>query len=286
MKKKITLYDIFNNIFFIILTLICFYPLWYVIVTSFSTPEGYYADAYHIIPRSFTFDNFGYILSEKTVFRAFWVSLETTIIGTAASVLLTAIAGFCFSKSDLPGINIMYKLALFTMYFTGGMVPNYLLVSALHLKNSIASLILPGLIGTFNMVLARNYFLTIPESLEEAAKIDGASEFTIFRKIIVPLSKPILATLVLFYVVSYWNSYMNALLYMTDAKMFTLPVVLKNLLDNAKKDTMEQVMSSMASFREGMNMATVLISMVPILMIYPFLQKYFVKGIMIGAVKG
>ena len=195
-------------------------------------------------------------------------------------------AGYCFSKQSLPGISVMFKLTLVTMYFTGGMVPSYLLISSLHMKNSISSLILPGVIGTFNMILAKNYFESIPESLEEAAFIDGASAFGVFVKIIMPLSKPILATLVLFYAVGYWNSYMNAMLYMTDSKMFTLPVVLKNILDSAKKDSMEQLAASQNSFREGMNMATVLVSLIPILIIYPFLQRYFVKGIMIGAVKG
>ena len=286
MRKKTNLFDVFNFIFFLIMTLICFYPLWYIIVASFSTAEGYYADAYHIIPKSFTLDNFKYIILDKTVFRAFDISLRTTVIGTVLSIFLTAMAGYCFSKQSLPGISVMFKLTLVTMYFTGGMVPSYLLISSLHMNNSISSLILPGVIGTFNMILAKNYFESIPESLEEAAFIDGASAFGVFVKIIMPLSKPILATLVLFYAVGYWNSYMNAMLYMTDSKMFTLPVVLKNILDSAKKDSMEQLAASQNSFREGMNMATVLVSLIPILIIYPFLQRYFVKGIMIGAVKG
>jgi len=286
MRKKTNLFDVFNFIFFLVLTLICFYPLWYIIVASISTAEGYYSDAYHIIPKSFTLDNFKYIILDKTVFRAFFVSLKTTVIGTIASIFLTAMAGYCFSKQSLPGMGIMFKLTLVTMYFSGGMVPSYLLISTLQLKNTIASLILPGVIGTFNMILAKNYFESIPESLEEAAHIDGASAFGVFVKIIIPLSKPILATLVLFYAVGYWNSYMNAMLYMTDSKMFTLPVVLKNILDSAKKDSMEQLAASQSSFREGMNMATVLVSLIPILIIYPFLQRYFVKGIMIGAVKG
>ena len=286
MRKKTNLFDVCNVIFFIVTTLVWIYPLWYVLVASFSTPSGYYADPYHIIPKSFTFDNFRYIMLDKSVFKAFGVSFRVTAIGTLLSIFLTAMAGYCLSKDHLPGIHIIYRLIILSMYISGGTVPMYLLVTNLHLKNTIWALILPGVIGTFNMVLARNYFLSLPDSLEEAAKIDGATEFSVFLKIIIPLSKPILATLSLYYIVGYWNAYMNAILYMTEADMFTLPVILRSMLNNAKKEDMNQVNAARNSFREGMNMATVLITIVPILMIYPFLQKYFVKGVMVGAVKG
>jgi len=286
MKKKTSLFDVFNVILFIIITFVWIYPLWYVIVSSFSTPAAYYADAYHIVPRSFTLDNFKYILLDKSVFRAFGVSARVTIIGTMLSIFLTAVAGYCLSKDHLPEVHIIYRLIILSMYISGGTVPMYLLVTNLHLKNTIWALILPALIGTFNMILARNYFLSLPDSLEEAAKIDGATEFSVFLRIIIPLSKPILATLSLYYIVGYWNAYMNAILYMTEADMFTLPVILRSMLQNAKKEDMNQINAARNSFREGMNMATVLISIVPILMIYPFLQKYFVKGVMVGAVKG
>jgi len=286
MKKKTNLFDVCNVIFFIIITLIWIYPLWYVVVASFSTPAGYYADPYHVIPKSFTLDNFRYIMLDKSVFKAFGVSFRVTAIGTLLSIFLTAMAGYCLSKDHLPGIHLIYRLIILSMYISGGTVPMYLLVTNLHLKNTIWALILPGIIGTFNMILARNYFLSLPDSLEEAAKIDGATEFGVFLRIIIPLSKPILATLSLYYIVGYWNAYLNAILYMTDADMFTLPVILRSMLNNAKKEDMNQVNAARNSFREGMNMATVLITIVPILMIYPFLQKYFVKGVMVGAVKG
>lgn len=286
MKKKTSLFDIINVIFFVIITLVWLYPLWYVIVSSFSTPSAYYADAYHIIPKSFTLDNFKYILLDKSVFRAFGVSVRVTVIGTLLSILITAVAGYCLSKDHLPGIHIIYRLIILSMYISGGTVPMYLLVTNLQLKNTIWALILPGLIGTFNMILARNYFLSLPDSLEEAAKIDGATEFSVFVRIIIPLSKPILATLALYYIVGYWNAYLNAILYMTDADMFTLQVILRSMLQSVNKENMSQVTAARNSFREGMNMATVLITIVPILIIYPFLQKYFVKGVMIGAVKG
>ena len=285
MKQKVTWFDWFNTILIALVTFICFYPLWYVFVISVSTQAGYYSDIYHIIPNSFTLDSYKSIVLDKFIFRAFGLSLEVTVVGTILSIVSTAMAGYIFSKSKLPGLGVLYKCALFTMYFSGGMVPIYLLVKTLGMFDTIWAFILPSMISTFNCILARNYFLSLPGSLEESARIDGASEFTILYKIIVPLSKPILATLVLFYAVGYWNSYMNALLYTTTSKMFTLPLVIRNLLNgSSSNNNMSQVQAK--TFTVGMNMASVFISMIPILLIYPWLQKYFVKGIMVGAVKG
>ena len=286
MKQKVTWFDWFNTILIALLTFICFYPLWYVFVVSISTQAGYYNDIYHIIPNSFTLASYKAIVLDKFIFRAFGLSVEVTVIGTILSIIATAMAGYIFSKSHLPGMSFLYKAALFTMYFSGGIVPIYLLVKTLHLDNTIWALILPCLISTFNCILARNYFLSLPASLEESARIDGASEFTILAKIVVPLSKPILATLVLFYAVGYWNAYMGALLYMNESRMFTLPLVIRTLLTGAANADMQQAEAKSKTFTVGMNMASVFVSMIPILLIYPWLQKYFVKGIMVGAVKG
>lgn len=287
MKEKNTWFDVVNVIFILLLTVICFYPLWYVLVISFSTSKGYYESTYHLIPNSFTLQSYQRIIQEKTVFRAFAISIKTTVLGTAVSMLLTAMGGYVFSKSELPGMKKLYKLAIFTMYFSGGMVPMYLLVNTLNLKNTVWALILPGAISTFNVILARNYFLSLPNELEESAKIDGATEVQIFYKIIIPLSMPILATLTLFYAVGYWNDYMKALLYISDESKFTLPLVIRSLLTQAANPIASANATTRSEvFKEGMNMATVIVSIIPILIIYPWLQKYFVGGIMIGAVKG
>jgi len=284
-KQKFTWFDVLNTLFILLITLICLYPFWYVILISFSTSKGYYASTYHIIPNSFTIQNYMTIFNEKTVFTAFLQSCKITLLGTAVSMVLTAMAGYVFSKKDLPGIKAMYGLVIFSMYFGGGMVPMYLLVNSLNMRNTIWALTLTGAISTFNVVLARNYFLSLPSELEESAKIDGATEFTVFRKIIVPLSMPILATLTLFYAVAYWNDYMKALLYMSDEKMFPLPLIIRSILSK----TLDQAGGTEAAserFSQGINMATVVVSILPVMIAYPWLQKYFVGGIMIGAVKG
>lgn len=290
MKKKLTAFDVINTLIMIVITFLALYPLWYIIVISFSTESGYYRDIYHIIPNSFTFENYKAIVREKVVFTAFGQSAKVTLIGTVLSLVLTAFAGYAFSKTRLPGVNVLFKLALVTMYVSGGIVPMYLLVTNLGLKNTIWSLILPGMINTYNVILTKNYFQSLPISLEEAAKIDGASEFQTFLKIIIPLSMPILATIALFYAVAYWNAYLGAVLYLSDSKKFTLPAVLRSLLMAASKaDEFPEANKEIAvagKFDQGMNMASIIVSVIPIMIVYPFLQKYFAKGLMLGAVKG
>lgn len=290
MRKKFTAFDGINTFIMIVITFLALYPLWYIIVISFSTESGYYKDIYHIIPNSFTFENYKAIVREKVVFAAFGQSAKVTLVGTAFSLVLTAFAGYAFSKTRLPGVKILFKLALVTMYVSGGIVPMYLLITNLGLKNTIWSLILPGMINTYNVILMKNYFQALPISLEEAAKIDGASEFQTFLKIIIPLSMPILATIALFYAVAYWNAYIGAVLYLSDSKKFTLPAVLRSLLMAASKaDEFPEANKEIAAagkFDQGMNMASIIVSVIPIMIVYPFLQKYFAKGLMLGAVKG
>lgn len=285
MKKKIGVFDIINTLFILLITLICLYPLWYILVISFSTSQGFYASDYHLIPNSFTLDNYKFILQEKTAFRAFGNSLTVTLVGTAISMTLTALAGYVFSKRHLPGVSFMYGMVLFAMYFSGGLVPLYILVTNLDLKNTMWALILPTAVSTFNVILAKNYFTSLPRELEEAARVDGANEFKIFIKIILPLSMPILATLTLFYAVEYWNDYMKVILYMSESEKFTLPIIIRQLLLESSSEAASKTGGNIV-FKQGMNMATVVVSIVPVLIIYPWLQKYFVGGIMIGAVKG
>lgn len=291
MSNKKDWFDYLNVIIMLTVVFVAIYPLWYVIVISFSTEVGYYKDIYHIIPYSFTLDNYVGILKENVIFPAFWQSIKVTFIGTCLSLAITAFAGYCFSKSDLPGVKTLYKLAIVTMYVSGGLVPMYLLITNLHLKNTIWALIFPGMVSTYNVILARNYFLSLPKSLEEAALIDGANGFQIFFKIVIPLSSPILATLALFIGVTYWNAYLGAILYLSDAEKFTLPAVLRTILMNAGKAEElgaagQDIGSLSKKFDEGMNMASIIISIIPIMIVYPFVQKYFSKGIMLGAVKG
>lgn len=282
MKAKFTLFDFINIIFILTLTLICIYPLWYVIVVSFSTLSGYYSNVYQIIPASFTFDNYLAIIQDNAVLKAFIVSLKVTSLGLVISIPLTAMAGYAFTKSHLPGVNLMYKMALFTMYFSGGIVPMYLLINNLGLKNNIFALIFPMALNTFYTVLARNYFKSLPQSLEESAKLDGANEFQILIRIILPISTPIIAALSLFYAVDYWNNFQLSVFFISDQNLIPLQLFIRTLITGAKEDNMAKT----ALHKNGMNMAAIFIAIVPIIVIYPFIQKYFAQGIMIGAVKG
>ena len=202
-------------------------------------------------------------------------------------MLVTVIAAFCLSRRDLPGKNIMIMAMVFTMYFAGGMIPNYLVVRSLKLLDTRASMILPSLISTYNFIIVLTAFKGLPPSLEEAATIDGANEYTVLFKVLIPLIKPVISVIALYYLVAIWNNFMSALLYLSDPKKYPLQLVLREIL---YQGTMEQETSSQidtaAMQQETIKYAVMVVSTVPVLCVYPFIQRYFVKGVMIGAVKG
>lgn len=284
MKKKVDLFNILNYFLLILFTLVCFYPIWHVLIISFSTFKGYFSSVYHLIPNSFTFENYISIYNEKTVIISFFNSIKVTAVGTFFSIMITVFGGYFFSKEYLPGSKKLFKLVLITMYFSGGLVPSYLLISGLKLKDSMWALILPMLVNTFYMIIAKNFFGTLPQSVEESARIDGANDLQILVKIIIPMSMPIIATLVLFYTVDYWNNYILAVFYINDFKKMTIQPIIRTMLNGYKFSQLGGAQGT--TFNEhGVNMAAVLVSLIPILVVYPFLQKYFEKGINLGAIK-
>ena len=285
-KSKLTTFDVVNYIVLIIFGLICFYPMWYILVISFSTFKGYYTNLYHLIPNSFTLDNYKNVFRGGAVMSSFGVSMTVTIIGTSLSMLLTALAGYVFTHTKLPGMKTMFKIAVFTMYFSGGLVPFYLLVNGLGLKDTIWAMILPSLVNTYNLIVAKSYFASLPSSLKESAKVDGANELVILFKIILPISKPMIAALTLFFAVAYWNNWYHALLFINNMKLMPVQLVVRNLLNGFRYSTLGGNSMNAGAFHEkGFHMASVLIAMLPIVIIYPMLQKHFAKGVMIGAVK-
>ena len=208
-------------------------------------------------------------------------------VGTAASVFFTVMTAFALTRKGLPGKNIIMMMILFTMYFGGGMIPLYLTIKGLGLLDNPLVMIIPSLISTYNMIITMSYIRGIPDSLEEAAKIDGAGDMHILFKIIVPLAKPVIAVIALYYMVGKWNDYFTGLLYLSDKKLWPLQMVLRQIL--VQQDTSMSAMSqtnAAEAYAENMRYATIVVSTVPILCAYPFIQKYFVKGVMIGAVKG
>ena len=268
------------------------YPLIYVVSASFSSGDALMSGKVRLLPVDVT------LLSYKTVFeyKAIWIgfanSIVYTTVGTLVSVVLTLLAAYPLSRNDFQGRKIISGIFLFTMMFSGGLIPTYMLVKNLGLMNSMWAVILPGAVSAYNVIVARTFFdQTIPKDLLEAAQMDGCSDFRFFSQIVIPLSKPICAVICLWVVVSLWNGYFNPLLYINEESKYPLQLVLRRILlmsqvnfANANIDPARVAANRYLS--EMLKYATIIISSLPLMIIYPFIQKYFVKGVMIGSVKG
>ncbi|MFB9278200.1 carbohydrate ABC transporter permease [Cohnella cellulosilytica] len=241
-----------------------------------------------LLPVGFQLDTMRFVITSNQFLHSLYISVLVTAVGTLASLLITVMTAYPLSKRDVPGTGILIVLFIFTMMFNGGIIPNYLLIRELHLIDNLASLILPALISVFNMLVIKSYFESLPESLEESAKLEGARNYTILFRIVLPLSGPVMATIGLFYAVYYWNDYFNPMIYINSTALKPLQLYLQDIVMNA--DTSSELNRSADDLMnvpaEGVRAATVIASTVPILLVYPFLQKYFIKGVMIGSVKG
>lgn len=276
-------------VFLSVFGFLCVAPFVYIISISVSTEVGLGKYGATFIPRTFTLDAYAFILQYgDRFFKAFGVSAFLATIGTFMSVLATAALAYPLSRKYLPYRTTVMKGVFFTMLFNGGIIPFYLIVKQLGLYNSIWSLVLPVLINAYYMILMRNFFMTIPESMEESALCDGANDLQIFFRIILPTSKTILATIALFYAVGNWNSWFIAMLFISDADKYPAMLFLRGVLYNFSNPA-NAIMTNtfyMKPPSEALRMACVVVITTPILLSYPFAQKYFVKGIMIGSVKG
>ena len=287
-KKKIRWGLMINGFLLGVLAFICLYPFLNVLAYSVSGYNAVLSGRVTFYPIDFNVDAYKQILGKTQIWMAMRSTVIVTLAGTALSLLLTILSAFALSRKDLPGKSFFTALILFTMYFSGGMIPTFLVVKNVGLFDSLPALFVPQAINVFNFIVMRTFFKNIPESLEEAARIDGASYLKVLIKMILPLSVPIIATIGLFYAVGYWNTYFDALLYIQKPELYTLQLRLRSLLfgeelnnSNANAEGIgTQVMT------QSLKMATVAISTIPILVIYPWLQKYFVNGVMIGSVKG
>ena len=288
MRKKFSLGLFINGLLLAILAFACLYPFLNVLAYSVSGYNAVLSGRVTFYPIDFNLDAYKQILGKTQIWMAMRSTVIVTVAGTALSLALTILSAFALSRKDLPGRSFFTAAILFTMYFSGGMIPTFLVVKNVGLFDSLPALFVPQAINVFNFIVMRTFFKNIPESLEEAARIDGASYMKVLVKMILPLSVPIIATIGLFYAVGYWNTYFDALLYIQKPELYTLQLRLRSLLfgeelnnSNANAEGIgTQVMT------QSLKMATVAISTIPILVIYPWLQKYFVKGVMIGSVKG
>lgn len=289
--KDVLSVNIVGGILIGLFALICLMPFYLIIIASFTEETSLIRNGYPLIPTDFSIQS--YLLCLKNpiaIVRAYGTTISVTLIGTALSVFLATMTGYVLSRKDFPWRNQFSFFFFFTTLFSGGLVPWYMLcVRYLHFKNSYIGLILPLMFSVWNMIIAKSFMAGIPAEISESAKIDGANDITIFIKLILPLSKPLLATLGLFAALAYWNDWYNCMLYVTDENMFTLQYYLQRVLGSAEAMRIVAEKSGMALPSvplESMKMAMTVIATGPIVLLYPFVQRYFVKGLTIGAVKG
>lgn len=282
-------FTVFNYTFIALLCLIMLYPFWHVVMQSFSSMEATLQGGAFLYPKGFNLDTYRSVFNNPQVYTGFATSIMVTIVGTVFGTLLTAMTAYPLSKSRLRGGKVLMVIVLITMIFAGGMIPSFLLIQNLGLMDNRLSLILPALVSAYNCIIMKNFFLSIPESLEESARIDGANDIRIFFSIIVPLSKATIATIALFMAVAYWNDYFSTVLYIRSSDKWALQAVLRNMLTNTQQAMAQagvNVINTSNTNSETIKAGTIVISTVPILVVYPFVQKYFVTGVMIGGVKG
>jgi len=299
MSKKIKLlkrdipFNVINYLIFGLFTLMCIIPFYYLFINTISDNDLVKRGLIRMIPRGLHLANYEQVLKLRGLGQAAIISLSRTLLGTAISVFSCAFVGYMFTKQNMWGRKFWYRYVIITMYFSAGLVPWYMNMVMLNLTNNYLAYILPGIIAPFNIILVKTYIESIPPSLEESAAIDGAGTILIFRKIIIPLTTPILATIAIFGAVGHWNSFMDTLFLMTDERLFTLQFVLWRYLNEAnylasimRSGTAAAVDVSQALTPRTIQMTISMIVVFPILLAYPFLQRYFVKGIMVGAIKG
>lgn len=289
-KKKLSKADLLIKLGLGVISLVSLFPFYQTLITSFSKEGDKFSQAVFLIPVHFDLSAYTYLMREGKVVSGLLVTILITIMGTALSMGISVPAAYALSKKNMPGRNILMNLIIFTMYFSGGMVPFFLTVKNLGLMDNILVMILPVAVNTFNLILLKNYFKDLPHGLEESAKIDGASDFRILWQIVLPISKPIVAAISLFYAVDRWNEWYNAMLFINDTKKFPLQLVLRNAIMNMNtlfKSTAaaEKAAQLGNAYSDSVKNAIIIIAAVPIIMVYPFVQKYFTAGIMIGSIK-
>lgn len=284
--NRVSIFDIFVIILLTIFAIIIVFPFYTAILSSFVSSTTYTANPLLLYPKNPILDNYRYLINRGEILTGYKNTLIITVLGTVYAMFISTTMAYAFSQKNYPGKKFFFVYMLIPMFFSGGLVPIYLNIKSLKLINSLASIILMYGVTPFNIIVLKNGFEAIPDSLSEAAQIDGATDIRIFWQIILPLSAPTLATIMLFTIVSYWNEWYWSMLLINKASRFPLQVVLRSIVNEAASDfdtTASIGEESVFSF--GIKMAAVMLTMLPIMLVYPFLQKYFAKGVMVGAVK-
>ena len=289
-----------NSFILVLLTFLIAYPLYFVVIASISDYVEINSGRVILWPRGFNASSYSYVFQNSDIWNGYFNTIVITIVGTSINLVLTFTSAYALSKSHLPWMRGIMLLITFTMFFGGGLIPTYLLVSSLGLRDSIWAMVLPGAVSAYNMILVRNYYQkNIPPELLQAAMIDGCDDMRMFRSIVLPLSTPMIATMALFYGVGHWNQYFEALLYLSKREMYPLQQVLREILLISTEGTLSMAGSQSEAMAEGatalaemisraetMKYAVIIVASVPVLVIYPFLQRYFMKGMLVGSIKG
>lgn len=276
-----------NALLLLIAGLSCLLPLLHIVSVSFSDPHAVMSGAVTLWPQGWTLESYGLLLRGSKIVSAFTNSVELTVVGVALSMIFTTMAAYPLSRRYFYMRRFWTLAIVFTMLFSGGLIPGYLLLKQLGLINTYGAIWLPGLVSTFNMLIMRTYFEGIPDELDDAARMDGCGEWRYLLRIVLPLSVPVIATLSIFYAVGYWNSFFQVLMYINQTSKFNLTVLVQQMIQSQSL-MQEMNASDMQAFitPEGIKTAGIVVMVLPLLLVYPFMQKYFIKGVMIGAVKG
>jgi len=288
-KNKNGLFDIFLYVFFVILAIFTIFPFYNVLILSVANTISYVENTPYILPYTIDFSGFKEIIGDPYFLKSFSVTVFITVVGTFLNMLFSVTTAYVLSRKRLLGRTFILRFVIFTMLFSGGMVPTYLVITKIGLLNSVWSMIFPCLINSYYIFIMKNYFQAFPDSLDESARIDGANEFQVLTKIYLPISKPFLATFILFYGVERWNEWWHSYLYVIDKNIKPLQTYLKDIFVVYNSQVAQQLKTMFSSqgdiFPQSVQMATIIITMVPIMCVYPFIQKYFVKGLMLGSMK-
>lgn len=285
------IFNLINYTVLILVTIIVMYPLVFVLSASFSDPQTVLRGEMLLWPKGVNLNSYVKIFQNKDIISGFTNTLVYTSLGTFINLAMTILAAYPLSRKDFVGRNAIMALLVFTMFFSGGLIPTYLLIKNLDMLNTLWVMIIPNAVSIWNIIIMRTFFQqSIPGELQEAATIDGCSNIKILTRIILPLSMPIIAVTILFYAVGHWNAFFNALLYLSDKDKFPLQLILREILIQGQTNDMVKMSTESAIKQqrevEGIKYAVLVVANIPVLALYPFLQRYFVKGVMIGAIKG
>ena len=285
-KKRVSVWTVLIYAFIVLFTLACLVPIVYEVLLSFASKEDYLQSDFLIFPVHFNFENYKIILLQDRIPIAFLISVFLTAVNLVYSMAIDILAAYVLAQRDLPGRKIFFTFLLIPMFFSGGLVPFYLTLRSLNFTNNLLGLILPFGVGGFNVILLRNFFAQVPNDIIESAKLEGVSDFRVLWQFILPLSKAGIATISLFILVGKWNDWYWPMILLTEDNLFPLALELRNVLNSTRADLIPDGSVDMnVIFAEGRNAAMIIVALLPIMAIYPFLQKNFVKGIMIGAIK-